>query len=432
MKLRSVGIVIVALVVIGGAAYFYLNRTDHTDGTAPALAGAPASADPVARGAYLAKASDCIACHTVVDSGRDFAGGLPFKLPFGTIYSSNITADKETGIGNWSDDDFVRAVREGVRQDGKRLYPAFPYTAYTAMSRADVLAIKAYLFSLPPIRQETPKNDLSFPFNQRWAMGFWNAISFKSQRFVADSAKPAAWNSGKYLFALGHCAECHTPRNFAFGLMHGSELAGSEQEGWKAYNISSDPRFGIGAWSEQDLNTYLRTGHADGRGSASGPMAEVINYSMQHLAPEDTAALVSYLRSVPPQSGHIEVDAKPPAALAASNVAPAATASEGDRGHVLFAGACASCHQWNGIGQETRYASLLGTRGVNDPSGTNVSQIILQGSKLHIGQAAVEMPSFGKGYSDAEIAALTNFVVHQYGNKQGTVTAEEIARRRTP
>jgi mono/diheme cytochrome c family protein len=429
MRFRRFSIAIVVLVILGGIAYFVLNRTDHADGTAPALVGAPATADPVARGAYLTKAADCIACHTVPDSGKEYAGGLPFKLPFGTIYSSNITADKETGIGDWSDDDFVRAVREGVRKDGKRLYPAFPYTAYTSLSRADVLAIKAYLFSLPPVKQVTPDNDLSFPFNQRWAMGFWNALSFKSQRFVADASKPAQWNAGKYLADLGHCAECHTPRNLAYGVKHGSEFAGSEQEGWKAYNISSDPRYGIGAWSQQDLVTYFRTGHADGRGSASGPMAEVINYSLQHLAPEDADALATYVRSMPPQKGDIEVTGKPAAALAASNLAPAADATL-PHGGKLFAGACASCHQWNGIGQETHYASLVGTRGVNDPSGTNVSQILLQGSKLHIGDTDVGMPAFGKGYSDAEIAALTNFVVRQFGDKQGTVTAGDIAKRR--
>jgi mono/diheme cytochrome c family protein len=321
MTFRRTAIVIAVLVVVGAGAgaYVFLNRTDRAEGDAPALAGAPATADVLARGAYLTKAADCIACHTVPESGKEYAGSVAFKLPFGTIYSSNITPDKETGIGNWSDEEFVRAVREGVRKDGKRLYPAFPYPTYTELSRADVLAIKAYLFSLPPVKQATPENDLSFPFNQRWAMGFWNMVGFKSQRFVADSTKPAAWNTGKYLATLGHCAECHTPRNIAFGLKHGSEFGGSVQGGWKAYNISSDPRHGIGAWSEQDLTAYLRKGHAEGRGSASGPMAEVINYSLQHLAPEDTAALVSYLRSVPAQKGDIDIDAKPPAALAASN-----------------------------------------------------------------------------------------------------------------
>ena len=163
--------IVVVLLISGIAAYFWLNRTDSSDGTAPAIAGAPATAAVLARGEYLAMAADCTACHTVSGSGQPFAGGVAFRLPFGTIYSSNITADMQTGIGSWSDDDFVRAVREGIRKDGKRLYPALPYTSYTQLSRTDVLAIKAYLFSLPKISQSDTPNSLNFPFNQRWAMG---------------------------------------------------------------------------------------------------------------------------------------------------------------------------------------------------------------------------------------------------------------------
>ena len=427
-------LIIVLLIVIGGVAYVLLNRTDPADGAAPAIAGAPPSSDLVARGEYLAKAADCTACHTAPGSDQPFAGGVAFKLPFGTIYSSNITADDATGIGSWSDDDFVRAVREGVRKDGAHLYPAFPYTSYTQLSRSDVLAIKAYLFSLPKIRQEDRANDLGFPFNQRWAMGFWNAGFFKSQRFVADASKSPQWNSGAYLAnALGHCAECHTPRNFAFGLKNGSALSGESLQGWRAYDITSDPDHGIGSWSDGELASYLSTGHAQGRGSASGPMGEAIENSLQYLKPEDTAALVTYLRGVPAKSGKdpISVDAKAAAALASTDAAPGGDSADTQRlGLQLFEGACASCHQWNGKGQQTSYASLLGTRGVNDPAGTNVTQVILNGSKLRIGDQDVYMPAFGKAYSDTEIAALANYVISHFGAKAGTVTPAEVARRR--
>ncbi len=256
------------------------------------------------RGEYLTKAADCVACHTVAGSGKPFAGGVAFRLPFGTIYSTNITADDETGIGRWSDDEFVRAVREGVRKGGRHLYPAFPYTSYTQLSRDDVLAIKSYLFSLPNMRQANRPNTLRFPFNQRWVMGFWNAFFFKSQRFAADPSKSAQWNRGAYLAtALGHCGECHTPRNFGFGLEQGKALAGEELQGWRAYNITSDPKYGIGSWSDDEIAQYLNTGHADGRGSAAGPMGEAVAHSLQYLNPEDTAALVVYLRSVPAQTG---------------------------------------------------------------------------------------------------------------------------------
>lgn len=427
--------VLVALLVIGAALYFFLNRTDGSAGEAPVLAGAPNDAALLVRGEYLTKAADCIACHTVPGGkGQPFAGGLPFVLPFGTIYSSNITADPETGIGKWSDDQFVRALHDGVRADGKRLYPAFPYTSYTALSRSDVLAIKAYLFSLPKVNQPNREADLGFPFNQRWAMGFWNAAFFKSARFEADASKPLAWNQGRYLAtALGHCAECHTPRNFAFAMEKGNELAGESIQGWRAYNITSDAKNGIGAWSDAEIASYLTTGHAAGRGSASGPMGEAVEHSLQYLKPEDASALVSYLRTVPAKAGKdpIEVDAKPPWALAASAAAPAANTAEGhEQGLRLFAAACASCHQWNGQGQQTANASLLGTRGVNDPNGSNVTQMILQGVRMHVHDREIYMPAFGKAYTDTEVAALANYVIAQFGNKQAAVTPEFVAKQR--
>src|SRR5277367_6839015 len=306
-------VALVLLVAVAAVAYRVLNRTDAAAGAAPMLVGAPASADTVARGEYLAKAADCVACHTVAGSDKGFAGGVGFRLPFGTIYSSNITADPDSGIGSWSDEEFVRAVREGVRNDGQHLYPAFPYPAYTGLSRDDVLAIKAYLLSLPPIKQKNRANDLAFPFNQRWAMGFWNAAFFKSQRFMADPAKSPQWNSGAYLAtALGHCAECHTPRNFGFGLEHGNELAGQELQGWRAYNITADVAHGVGSWSDAELAAYLKSGHAPGHASAAGPMGEAVSHSLQFMNDADVASLVAYLRSVPARAGGqpIEIDLK--------------------------------------------------------------------------------------------------------------------------
>ncbi|GLQ52001.1 c-type cytochrome [Dyella flava] len=427
-------VIVIIVVLLGVGAYVYLNRADTSDGTAPALAGAPASAEVLARGEYLTKAADCTACHTVPGSHKPFAGGVAFKLPFGTIYSSNITADEANGIGSWSDDDFVRALRQGVRKDGQHLYPAFPYTSYTQLSRSDALAIKAYLFSLPKISQPNKTNDLSFPYNQRWAMGFWNAAFFKSERFQPDPAQSPQWNSGKYVaIALEHCGECHTPRNLGFGLEHGNALAGEELQGWRAYNITSDKVHGIGAWSDSDLISYLATGHADGRGTAAGPMAEAVENSLRFLNPSDTAALVTYLRSVPARAGKdpITIDAQAAPALASNNAAPGGDSVDTNHaGLKLFEGACASCHQWNGKGQQTPYASLLGTRGVNDVRGTNVTQILLHGSNLHAEGPSIFMPEFGDAYSNTEIAALANYVIAHFGNKQGTVTPDDVAARR--
>jgi mono/diheme cytochrome c family protein len=427
--------VIAALVVIVAIAVVLLNRSDSRAGTAPGIAGAPVATDAVARGEYLAKAADCIACHTVPDSGKPFAGGVAFKLPFGTIYSSNITADPKDGIGAYSDDEFVRAVREGVRRDGRHLYPAFPYTSYTLLSRDDVLAIKAYLMTLPAVAQANRANDLGFPFNQRWAMAFWNAAFFKSQRFAPDASRSAQWNSGAYLAsALGHCGECHTPRNAGYGIDHGEALAGEEFAGWRAYNITPDIKHGIGSWSDAAIAAYLTTGHAPQHATASGPMGEAVGHSLQFLKPDDANALVAYLRTVPAHEGKhpIDIDVRPTALTASTPVLPGKDELQSENaGLKLFEGACAGCHQWNGQGRQTPYASLEGTRSVNDLSATNVTQVILRGSQMRVGGTEVFMPAFGDAYSNTEVAALANYVVGHFGGKQGTVTPQEVARRRT-
>jgi mono/diheme cytochrome c family protein len=415
------------------AAYGYLTRSDASPGTAPVLHGAPASAPQIVRGEYLARMADCVACHTTA-GGKPYAGGLAFKLPFGTLYSSNITADKNTGIGNWSDDDFVRALHDGIRHDGQRLYPAFPYTSYSLLSRDDVLAIKAYLFSLPAVDQATPPPDLSFPFNQRWAMGFWNAAFFKSARFAPVAEKSAEWNSGAYAaIALAHCAECHTPRNIGFALDHRNELSGAVVNGWRAPNITSDPAHGIGKWTDAELYQYLRFGHAAGHGSAGGPMGEAVENSLQYLDRQDAQALITYLRSIPPRAGEapVEVNARPDSVTSSGAYTPSSkTPADLQAGLKLFEGSCASCHQWNGQGPQSNYAALLGARSVNDPSGRNVVQTLLHGAAMRIGSEDVFMPSFGAAFTDAEIAQLSNYVIFQFGGKQGQVTPGMVAAQR--
>jgi mono/diheme cytochrome c family protein len=425
-RLIAVLVLLILLGVVGFSAYALLTVRNGGNDQAlqPLSAGAPASiTDPLARGEYLTRAADCAACHAA-PGGHAFAGGVAFTLPMGTIYSTNITADLETGIGSWSDDDFVRALHAGVNKAGQPLYPAFPYTSYTALSRADILAIKAYLFSLPPVHAPARANDLSFPFNQRWTLSLWNALFLKKQRFVPEQGKSEAWNRGAYLAtALGHCSECHTPRNSAFARKAGEDLAGAELQGWMAYNITSDKDHGIGAWSEQELADYLAKGHATGRGTASGPMAEVIENSLQYLTPEDISALVTYLREVKPQ----QVGVALPAVAAAGNKTPNGTAGLGEQ---LFVGACAGCHLDNGQGRQTDYASLAGLRSVSDPHANNLTQVILHGSQLRVGAQHVFMPSFGRAYSDAEIAALSNYVVSHFGGQQGTLSVEDVAKRR--
>ena len=305
---------VAVLVAIAAVAWFLLRSGDPTafasgkrvdladfQGTNPT--GVPSSlaqADLVARGEYLARAADCAACHTA-PGGKPFSGRLAFKLPMiGTIYSTNLTPDNETGIGAWSDEEFVTALHDGIGRDGKRLYPAFPYTSYTLMTRSDALAIKAYLFSLRPVKNTPPPNDISFPFNQRYLISFWNLLFNPGHRFQPVTAQSAEWNRGAYLVeALGHCGDCHTPRNILFGLKSHQKFAGAIIQGWKAYNITPDTKWGIGAWSDAQLEGYLLHGHAEGRSSASGPMAEVVDYSLRFLSQDDIGAMATYLKSVP-------------------------------------------------------------------------------------------------------------------------------------
>jgi mono/diheme cytochrome c family protein len=273
-----------------------------------------------------------------------------------------------------------------------------------------------------------------FPFNQRWAMGFWNAVFFKAGRFQPAPEKSAEWNSGAYLaIALAHCAECHTPRNIGFALDHRNELSGAVVNGWRAPNITSDPVHGIGEWTDADLYRYLRSGHAAGRGSAAGPMGEAVENSLQYLSRKDIQALMTYLRTVPPRAGDnpTEINAKPNSIASSGPYSPSkSTPANLKDGLRLFEGSCAGCHQWNGNGAQTAYASLLGARSVNDTSGRNVTQIILQGVNMRIDGKEVFMPPFRATFSDTEIAQLSNYVIFQFGGKGGKVTADTVAAQR--
>jgi mono/diheme cytochrome c family protein len=391
--------------------------------------GVPASlaqASPVERGAYLAKAADCMACHTK-QGGKPYAGGLGFNLPFGTLYSTNITPDKETGIGNYSDQDFLNAVHRGVRADGARLYPAMPFTSYTYMTDADALAIKAYLFSLPPVHARAPANTLTFPFNQRWAMNFWSALFNPDTRFEPDTSQGPEWNRGAYLAeALAHCGECHTPRNLAFALDNRRKFMGAVTAGWRAFNISSDKATGVGAWRDDDLASYLAIGHATGHGTASGPMGEAVDRSFSLLAPTDIRAVVAYLRSV-------SAVASPDLPATTAPPAPASHKLGGTadpRGKMVFEGACVSCHGWTGESSISPFATLTGAWAVNDSSATNVVQIVVSGTRRQTPVDVVSMPAFGNAYSDDEIAAVANYVTARFGSKPSQITAQDVAELR--
>jgi mono/diheme cytochrome c family protein len=389
--------------------------------------GALAQADVIARGKYLATAADCASCHTA-PGGKPFAGGFAFPLPFGTLYAPNITPDQQTGIGAWSDTDFLRAVHKGMSRDGTRLYPAFPYAAYTYLTDEDVLAIKAYLFSLEPIANIPPKSQLVFPFNQRWLMAIWSLFFNPSERFHPNIDRSPDWNRGAYLVeALAHCGECHTPRNLMQAPDNRRKFGGAVTAGWRAYNITSSGASGIASWSDAALAHYIALGHADGHGTATGPMGEAIDLSLSHLAPEDIHAIVVYLRSVPAVSTR---------KLPAPSMNPVQVAAQRDfpgidpRGRRIFEGACASCHGWNGAGALTPYATLLGTRSVYDSTGINVAQIIISGANRRALGHTAFMPAFGNAYSDIEIAAIANYVTAHFGGSPAKLNAKDVASLR--
>jgi mono/diheme cytochrome c family protein len=429
----------IAIVAVGIAAWLVFGPGPLAFAGGPTVAladyreanptGVPADlakADAVKRGEYLAKAADCLVCHTA-PGGEAFAGGLAFPLPFGTLYSTNITSDKENGIGNYTDQDFLNAVQRGIRKDRARLYPAMTYTSYTFMTDADVLAIKAYLLSLPAAKTQNQRNTLGFPFNQRWAMTFWSWAFNPNARFAPNTSKSAEWNRGAYIAeALAHCGDCHTPRNLAFALDNRRKFAGAVAAGWRAYNITSDKGTGIGSWSDEEVFAYLSQGHAMGRGTASGPMGEAVDRSFSQMAPSDIRALVTYLRSIP------ALASSEPATIAAP--APASPKEGGSvadaLGRKVFAQACASCHSWTGVSALSPFATLLGSRAVNDPMATNVAQIVISGTQRFT-PGAMSMPAFGSTYTDSEIAAVANYVTGRFGSAASKLTAKDVADLRS-
>jgi mono/diheme cytochrome c family protein len=303
-----------------------------------------------------------------------------------------------------------------------------PFVSYTYMTDADALAIKAYLFSLPPVRAPAPANTLTFPFNQRWAMSFWSAVFNRDSRFAPDTSKTPEWNRGAYLAeALAHCGECHTPRNLAFALDNRRKFAGAVTAGWRAFNITSDKATGIGGWRDDDLIAYLSTGHAAGHGTASGPMGDAVDQSLAQLVPEDIRAVAAYLRSVPPvASTDLPATVAPPAPPSHKEGGGA----QDPRGKMVFEGACVACHGWTGESPVSSFATLTGTWAVNDPSATNVAQIVISGTIRRHPADALSMPAFGNAYSDDEIAAVANYVTARFGAKGSNLTAKDVAELR--
>jgi mono/diheme cytochrome c family protein len=365
-------------------------------------AAAPDRAAAGRSGQYIAFAADCASCHTA-PGGKPYAGGNALKSAYGTIYGPNITPDVETGIGAWSKADFERALRRGVRKDGAYLYPAMPYGSYTKMTAADMDALWSYIHSVPAAKNTVPKNTLPFPLTIRSGMAVWQSLYFKPGPFVPSPAHDPTWNRGAYLVdALGHCGDCHTPRNAAQGLEDEHSMTGAEIEGWYAPDISNDSLSKLASWKTADLAHYLRTGSTPDNVKSFGPMQEVVHDSLRHLTDADLLAMAVYLKDQ--QSG---VQAKTPSQ-------PELPSSRLASGKQVYADNCSSCHQVDGKGVAGSAPALAGNDAVTAAEPYNVIMALLEGFTPQGTWGA--MGSFANALSDDQIADVTNYVRTAWNN----------------
>jgi cytochrome c553 len=393
---------------------------------APAAAQAPTPDEPlINRGRYLARIGNCAACHTA-PGGKRYAGGTAIPTPFGTIYGPNITPDPGTGIGAWSADDFWQAVHNGKSRDGHLLYPAFPYTEYTRMTRADVDAIFAFLKTVPPVEQASREPELAFPYNQRPLMALWRLLYFQRGVLEPDPEQSAQWNRGRYLvMGAGHCAACHTPRNSLGATLSAAGLAGGLIPGldWYAPPLAGDGAAGLLTWTPQDIAQLLKTG-VGAHSTASGPMGEVAQGSSQYLSDADALAMGVYLKSL---TGSPSWEPAKPAGE--TRVSPASM----EIGRKLYTQYCAQCHQENGQGSGSDWPALAGNPTVTAPSPVNAIRMVLDGGFAPATQANPRphgMPPFGQLLTDNDAALLVSFLRGSWGNAAAPVTSLEVKRAR--
>lgn len=409
------------VLVAAAALVAWLNLRDEVDVDVP-VAALTASDSLLARGAYLARAGNCAACHTA-RGGAAYAGGRGIATPFGTVFSSNLTPDETTGIGNWTPAHFWRAMHNGRSKDGRLLYPAFPYPNYTQVTREDSDALFAYLGSLPAVERAATPHALRFPYDSQAALAVWRALYFKPGVYETDPQRSAEWNRGAYLVrGLGHCAACHTARNALGASSEALDLAGGliPMQNWYAPSLSSPLEAGVGDWDRQHIVDLLKTG-VSARASATGPMAEVVLRSTQYLSDADLGAMAQFLKEL-----------APPAPVAAP-AAPAAPAAMLSRGAKLYEQHCAQCHGEQGRGVPRAYPALAGNRAVTMPETANLVQIVLNGGYAPAtagNPRPFGMPPFVLELSDSDIAAVLTHIRQSWGNQAGVVTPLEVNRMR--
>ena len=377
----------------------------------------------IERGRYLTRAGDCASCHTA-PGGKAFAGGLGIQTPFGVIYSMNLTPDRETGIGNWSKEDFYNAMHRGIDDEGQRLYPAFPYPWFTKLSRSDVDAIKAYLDVLEPVKQQNRSTGLPWPLSWRMSMVGWNLLFFNEGEMKPDAAKSAEWNRGAYLVeGAGHCAACHTPKNMLGASKSGQALQGGDAgEHWFAPSLSGDLRDGIGGWSVTDIVAYLKTGSND-KSATAGAMTDVVRNSTQYLSDADLKAIAVYLKDMPAVASKKE--AKTTAPLASDALA---------RGEALYVDNCTGCHMADGGGIAKVFPPLKASAAIQAASPGTAIHVVMEGAKMAAPATkptGLTMPGFAGKLNDGEIAAVVNYIRNAWGNRAPMVSVGSVAEVRT-
>lgn len=410
-----------ALVVVAAALGWWQGRPSPV-APRPALA-ASAQAELVAQGAYLARAGNCMLCHTPTGAAP-YAGGRAIETPFGTVYSSNLTPDPETGIGNWTSVDFWRAMHEGRSRDGHLLVPAFPYTSFTQISQDDSDALFAYLRSVPAVRQANRAHALRWPYDSQLALAAWRTLYFKPAVYQADTSRDAQWNRGAYLVqGLGHCSACHTTRNLLGAIDDRLALSGGPipMQNWYAPSLVVSNEAGVADWALDDIVRLLQTG-VSGSASVSGPMAEVVLHSTQYLTAADLLAIAHYLKSLP--------QAEAPKSNAKASPAPAHTPT---RGFDVYDKQCAHCHGDNGQGVPGAYPALAGNRAVQMTHTANLVQIVLHGGFAPATQGNPRpfgMPPFQLELDDRSVAAVLTYIRAAWGNQGEPVNEWDVTRYR--
>ena len=420
------GIVVLAAVA---ALVWHLNVQDEPDVSAPVAAGSSIVPSPatVARGEYLARAGDCMACHTA-RAGAALAGGLALATPFGTVYTSNLTPDNDTGIGTWSSADFWRALHNGRARNGRLLYPAFPYTNYTKVTREDSDALYAWLRTLAPVHQPNRPNALRWPYNTQTALAVWRALFFKPGSYVSDPSHTVEWNRGAYLIqGLGHCSACHSTRNALGATSSALDLAGGliPLQNWYAPSLESPLEAGVADWDIPDIVKLFKTGTTR-HGWVTGPMAEAVLRGTQYLSQDDLVAMAQYLKALP--GDHASAQASAPRRYPPINTALTMVGAR------LYKDNCAQCHGDAGEGVPHAYPALAGNRTVTMDSPANLVQMVLYGGFAPAttgNPRPFGMPPFVPVLNDREIAAVLTYIRTAWGNQAAQVTDVQVGQLRS-